>query len=159
MVLQPRHEVGAQRIDVDAVKRVEPHEQIVLDRRRAARPRRPVPQRRSALGREGIDQLVWLTRLHDLAALSVAPVAEPCELAVDLLVVRLPEEPDRRVEYLCEFIARHRTFRQADQDCVTERHYADLRPQIARAIYVLTICIKFHMRQYAYTRGFVGSHG
>src|SRR5260370_41398554 len=58
-----------------------------------------------------------------------ARVAESVELGGELLVVRLPEEPDRRVECLCEFIARHRTFRQADQDCVTERHYADLRPQ------------------------------
>src|SRR6202795_3092652 len=125
MVLQPRHEVGAQRIDVDAVKRVEPHEQIVLDRRRAARPRRPVPQRRSALGREGIDQLVWLTRLHDLAALNVAPVAEPCELAINLLVVGSPEEPDGRVERFGELIARPRLSRPAYKDRVAERHYAN----------------------------------
>src|SRR5216684_6681792 len=150
MVLQPRHEVGAQGIDVDAVKRVEPHEQIVLDRRRAARPRRPVPQRRSTLGREGIDQLVWLTRLHDLAALDVAPIAEPSEFAINLLVVGSPEEPDGCVERLGEFIARHRTFRQAYKDRVTERHYAN--PPSRRCSghgAALTICINMLMRQYA----------
>src|ERR1700737_1798258 len=125
VVFQPRHEVGAQGIDVDAVERKKPHEQIVLDRRRAARPRRPVPQRRSTLGREGIDQLVWLARLYDLAAVDVAPIAEPSEFAINLLVVGSPEEPDGCVKRLGEFIACHRTFRQACKDRVTERHYAN----------------------------------
>jgi hypothetical protein len=59
-----------------------------------------------------VDQFVGLTRLHDLAALNVAPIAQACELAINLLVISSPEEPDRRIERLGEFIARHRTFRQ-----------------------------------------------
>src|SRR4051812_23645663 len=55
----------------------------------------------------------------------MAAVAQPRQLAVDLLMVGLPEEPDRRVERLGEFIARHRAVRQACQDRVTERQYAD----------------------------------
>jgi len=43
--------------------------------------------------------------LHDLAALNVAAVAEPCELAINLLVVGSPKEPDRRIERLGKFVA------------------------------------------------------
>ena len=68
------------------------------------------------------DQLVGLARLHHLAALDVAAVAKPRQLAIDLLVVGLPEEPDRRIEGLGELIARHRTFRQACKDSVAKRH-------------------------------------
>src|SRR5205807_1940734 len=50
-----------------------------------------------------------------------ATFAEPCELTINLLVVGFPEESDGRIERLGEFIARHRTFRQAHKDCVTER--------------------------------------
>jgi hypothetical protein len=49
VVLLSRHQVVARRVDVDAVERIQPHQQIVLDRRRAARPCRPVFQRGSAL--------------------------------------------------------------------------------------------------------------
>jgi hypothetical protein len=66
-----------------------------------------------------------IARLHDLATLNVAAVAKPRELTINLLVVGFPEEPDGRIECLGELIARHRTFRQADQDRVAERHYAN----------------------------------
>ena len=127
MVLQPRHQVGTQGIDVDAVERIKPHQQIILDRSRAAWAGRPVPQRGSALGGEGVDQFVGLARLHDLAALDIAPIAQPREFAIDLLVVGFPEEPDRRVERLGELIARHRTLCQACKDRVAERQSSILR--------------------------------
>src|SRR5436853_1837760 len=125
VVLESSHKVGAQRFNIDAVKRIETDEQIVLDRRRAAWPGCPVLQRGSALGCEGIDQLVGLARLHDLAALNVAPFAKPREFAINLLMVGLPKETDRGVERLGEFITRHRTFRQTCEDCVTKCHFAN----------------------------------
>ena len=102
-----------------------------------------MPQRRLALGRERVDQLVGFARLHDLTALNVAPIAESRELAINLLMVSSPEEPDRRIERLGEFVARHRTFRQANKDRVTERHFD---PSLH---FRLTICTNTHMRQCA----------
>ena len=83
-------------------------------------------QRGPALRRERIDQLVRLAGLHHLAALDMAAVAKPCQFAINLLVVGLPEESDRGVERLGELIARHRTFGQAGKDRVTKRHDAGL---------------------------------
>jgi hypothetical protein len=60
----------------------------------------------------------------------MAAVAQLREFALDLLVVGFPEKPDRGIERLGELIARHRTFGQASQDCVTERHVAN-RPSRA----------------------------
>ena len=56
--------------------------------------------------------------------LPVAAVAKPGELAVNLLVVGLPEESNGCVERLGEFIARHRTFGQAGKDRVAKRQDA-----------------------------------
>ena len=120
-----------------------------------------MPQRGPAFRRRRVDQLVGLAGLHDLMALDVAAVAVLREFAIDLLVVGLPEEPDRGVERLCELIARHRPLRQAGKDCVTERQTAD--PLKSRKttpctvggarsfdqIAALTLCIKLHMRQRA----------
>src|SRR6201996_8703701 len=126
------------------VQRIEPDQQVVLDRGGHARPRRPVPQRRLAVIRQRIDQLVRLAGLHHLAGLDMAAVAQLRQLAVDLLVIGLPEEADGGVEGLGELIARHRTFRQASEDRVAERHGL-LRVS-------LTLCAKAHMRQCAYER-------
>src|SRR5439155_8958540 len=47
------------------------------------------------------------------------------------------------IERLGELVARHRTFRQACEDRVTQRHFAN--PPSC-----LTLCVKVHMRQCAY---------
>ena len=78
-------------------------------------------ERGFALGRQRVDQLVGLAGLDDLAALNVAAVAQLGELAIDLLMVGLPEKADRGIERLGELIARHRMFRQACEDCVSKR--------------------------------------
>jgi hypothetical protein len=49
----------------------------------------------------------------------MAAVAQLRQLAVDLLVVGLPEEADRGVEGLGELVARHRPFGQAGKDRVS----------------------------------------
>src|SRR6266545_4632338 len=56
VMFQPRHQVGAQRFDVDAVERVEPHQKVVLDRGWNARPGGPMPERGPPFRRECIDQ-------------------------------------------------------------------------------------------------------
>ena len=123
-MFQPRHQVGAQWFDVDAVERIEPHQQVVLDRGRHARPRGPVPERGPPFRRERIDQLVRLAGLQHLAALDMAAVAKFGEFPINLLVVSLPEKSNGVVERLGELIARHRTFGQAGKDRVTKRHDA-----------------------------------
>src|SRR4029453_630195 len=108
----------------DVVERVKPHQQVVLDRSGDARPGGPMPERGSSLRREGVDQLVGLAGLDDLAALDMAAVAKAGELAINLLVVGLPEESNRRIEGLGELVARHRTFGEAGKDRVTKRQDA-----------------------------------
>src|ERR1700731_845928 len=71
----------------------------------------------------------------------MAAVAQLAQLAVDLLVVGLPEKTDRGVKSLGELIARHRPFGQAGEDRVSKRH--EQTP-------CLTLCALAHMRQYAY---------
>src|ERR1700732_2878884 len=73
----------------------------------------------------------------------MAAVAQLRQLAVDLLVVGLPEKADRGVKSLGELIARHRPFGQAGEDRVSKRH--EQAP-------CLTLCALAHMRQYAYRR-------
>jgi len=51
----------------------------------------------------------------------MAAIAKFRQLAIDLLMVGLPEEPDRRIEGLGELIARHRTFGQAGKDRIAKR--------------------------------------
>jgi hypothetical protein len=49
-------------------------------------------------------------------------VAKFRELAIDLLMVGLPEKADRGIERLGELVARHRMFGQTCEDCVTQGH-------------------------------------
>src|SRR2546421_3075172 len=44
VMFQSRHQVGAQRLDVDAVERIQPHQKVVLDRGRNAWPGGPMPE-------------------------------------------------------------------------------------------------------------------
>src|SRR5689334_9493268 len=52
----------------------------------------------------------------------MAAVAQLRQLAINLLVVGLPEETDRGIEGLGELIARHRPLGQAGEDRVGKRH-------------------------------------
>src|SRR5436853_4978259 len=80
----------------------------------------------------------------------MAAVAQIRQLAVNLMVVGLPEEADRGVEGLGELIARHRPFGQARKDRVTQRHANTLHFGARLHLFLDTICTKVHMRQCAY---------
>src|SRR6202041_1309281 len=95
MMFLPRHQVGAQRFDVDRIERINPNQEIVLDRRRRRGARGPMAERSFALSRQRIDQLVGFAGLDDLAPLNMAALAQLGELAIDLLMVGLPEKADR----------------------------------------------------------------
>lgn len=89
-------------------------------------------ERGFALGRQRIDQLVGFAGLDDLAPLNMAALAQPGELAIDLLMVGLPKKADRGIERLGELIARHGMFRQAGEDGVSKGQRSISRSSIFR---------------------------
>src|SRR5579862_4033638 len=90
-------------------------------------------ERDFALSRQRIDQLVGLAGLDDLAPLNMAALAQLGELAIDLLMVGLPEKADRGIERLGELIARHRPFGQAGEDGVGKGQRSISRSSIFRS--------------------------
>src|SRR5579872_2903297 len=109
-----------------------------------------MPESSPAFRRQGIDKFVWLAGLDDLTPLNVTPLAQLGELAVNLLMVSLPEKADRRIKGLGELITGHRMLGQAGQNGITKRQRSQLLHFGKVPSASLTLCIKAHMRQYAY---------
>ena len=132
-------------------ERVKPDQQIVLDRGRASRAGRPNAGTRLCPRTSACRPACWACRTARPRGPGYGRVAQLGELAIDLLMVGLPEKADRGIERLGELIARHRTFGQAGEDGVSEGQGSIVLPIIEDPKSTrLTLCVLLHMRQYAY---------
>ncbi|CUR54933.1 hypothetical protein NOCA2220124 [metagenome] len=84
--------------------------------------RQPGREDGTAGGRDGVHLLVGTAVLDDDLAVDPAVGLHPRQRAVDLLVRRGPEEPDRPLEAPCELEPRCRPLAERDEESVLEGH-------------------------------------